>query len=142
MIQLLGGPRLLGDTSPSSLMSPIDGFMLMHPNPSASNVAEFLKPYPEAERISLAQQLISRGVDAKAISMGLNFLSASARVRSMWPTISGVLAIASAGASAYHGYRRNQSIAWALWWFLMGSVFPVVTPALALAQGFGKKKAS
>jgi hypothetical protein len=43
-------------------------------------------------------------------------------------------------ASTYHGYKRNQSIGWALWWGLMGAMFPVVTPAIGLAQGFGKRK--
>lgn len=51
-----------------------------------------------------------------------------------------VVVIASMAASVYHGYRRNQSIGWALWWGLMGSMFPVVTPAIAVAQGFGDRK--
>jgi hypothetical protein len=48
------------------------------------------------------------------------------------------LSSASLAASAYHGYRRNESIGWAIWWGLMGGAFPVITPAIALAQGFGK----
>ena len=48
-----------------------------------------------------------------------------------------LLATASMAASAYHGYRRNESIGWALWWGLMGAMFPVITPVIALAQGFG-----
>jgi len=50
----------------------------------------------------------------------------------------GVVATASMAASAYHGYKRNESIGWALWWGLMGSLFPVITPAIALGQGFGR----
>lgn len=46
----------------------------------------------------------------------------------------------SAAASAYHGYRRNQSVGWAVWWGLMGYVAPVITPAIGVAQGFGKRK--
>lgn len=46
--------------------------------------------------------------------------------------------LASVGASAYHGYRRNDSLGWGLWWAFMGGIFPVVTPAFALAQGFGE----
>ena len=56
-------------------------------------------------------------------------------------TIWGVLSVASAGASAYHGYKRNESVGWALWWGACGALFPVITPAIALAQGFGKRAA-
>ena len=49
------------------------------------------------------------------------------------------LSALSAGASAFHGYRRNRgSLGWAIAWGLLGGVFPVITPAVALAQGFGK----
>jgi hypothetical protein len=46
---------------------------------------------------------------------------------------------ASVGASAFHGYRRNNSVGWAIWWGFMGALFPIITPAIALAQGFGKR---
>jgi hypothetical protein len=49
------------------------------------------------------------------------------------------LSAGSSAASAYHGYRRNQSVGWALWWALMGGMFPLVTPAIGLAQGWGKR---
>jgi len=49
--------------------------------------------------------------------------------------------VASAGASAYHGYKRNKSVGWAIGWAVLGSLFPVIVPAIALAQGFGKRKA-
>lgn len=52
-----------------------------------------------------------------------------------------VVATASSAASAFHGYKRNGSIGWALWWGFMGGLFPVFTPAIALAQGFGKPAA-
>jgi hypothetical protein len=57
-------------------------------------------------------------------------------------TIFGVLALASMAASTYHGYRRNKSIGWALVWGVAGGLFPVVTPAIAVAQGFAKPKAA
>jgi len=47
--------------------------------------------------------------------------------------------VAAAGASAYHGYKRNNSIGWAIWWGLMGGLFPIITVPVALAQGFGKR---
>jgi hypothetical protein len=43
-------------------------------------------------------------------------------------------------ASAYHGYKRNDSVGWAIVWGGLGAIFPVLTPAIALAQGFGKSK--
>lgn len=45
---------------------------------------------------------------------------------------------ASMAASAFHGYRRNQSVGWGLWWGLMGGMFPVIVPTIALAQGYAK----
>jgi len=44
----------------------------------------------------------------------------------------------SALACAYHGYKRNDSLGWALWWFLVGGL--PITPVIALAQGFGERK--
>jgi hypothetical protein len=58
-------------------------------------------------------------------------------------TIWGLLALASAGASGYHGIKRNHgSIGWGVWWFLMGGLFPVFTPIVAIARkpGFAKPK--
>lgn len=49
------------------------------------------------------------------------------------------LSTASLALSAYHGYKRNDSVGWALWWGLMGGMFPVITPTIALAQGYGKR---
>lgn len=40
----------------------------------------------------------------------------------------------------YHGYRRNNSLWWALGWMVVGSAFPFVTIPLSVAQGFGKPK--
>lgn len=42
---------------------------------------------------------------------------------------------------AYHGYKRNNSVGWAIGWALLGGVFPFITVPLSVAQGFGKKKA-
>ena len=56
-------------------------------------------------------------------------------------TIWKLLAAASIGVSAYHGYKRNNgSIGWGIGWGLLGGMFPVITPSIAFAQGLGKKK--
>lgn len=49
-----------------------------------------------------------------------------------------IVATASMAVSAYHGYKRNNSIGWALWWGLMGSMFPIITPVIAVAEGYAK----
>ena len=51
-----------------------------------------------------------------------------------------VAAWAGVGAGAYHGYKRNNSVGWAIGWALLGGVFPIITIPLSLAQGFGKSK--
>jgi len=76
----------------------------------------------------------------KAVGMaGLGALGAyddlSPALRTFW-TLAGV---ASVGVSAYHGYKRNHgSIGWAIGWGLLGGIFPIITPAIAAAQGIGK----
>lgn len=50
------------------------------------------------------------------------------------------LSTVSMGLSAYHGYRRNDSVGWAIGWAFLGALFPVITPAIALGQGFGQSK--
>ena len=56
--------------------------------------------------------------------------------RTIWMTAS----IAGVGLGAYHGYRRNDSVGWAIGWALLGSIFPVITLPVMFAQGFGKPK--
>jgi hypothetical protein len=55
-------------------------------------------------------------------------------------TVAWEVAGAISGAmGAYHGYKRhNGSIGWAIGWSFLGGLLPVFTPAIALAQGFGK----
>lgn len=55
------------------------------------------------------------------------------------PVMAGI-SIASMALSTYHGYKRNDSVGWAIAWGLLGGLFPVITPAIALAQGFGERK--
>jgi hypothetical protein len=51
----------------------------------------------------------------------------------------GALSAASIGACAYHGYKRHRgSVPWAIGWAIMGGLFPVVSVAVAFAEGFGK----
>lgn len=43
-------------------------------------------------------------------------------------------------AMVYHGYKRNDSVLWAVLWGGLASFFPLITPAVAVAQGFGQPK--
>jgi len=136
MFQLLG----FSDPAPTGLDKEIDGFLLKAPSPSSSDVSNFLKLYSKADRPDVARLLIARGVSAATISSSMMWLSASDRYNPAG--LFGILTIVSGAASAYHGYKRNQSIGWAAWWFLMGTVFPVITPVIGVAQGFGQRRSA
>ncbi len=49
------------------------------------------------------------------------------------------LSTVSMALSAYHGYKRNNSVGWALAWGFLGAMFPVIVPTIALAEGYGEK---
>jgi hypothetical protein len=51
-----------------------------------------------------------------------------------------LLGMAAVGAAAYHGYKRNESVGWAVGWAALAGLFPVITVAIAVAEGFGKRK--
>ena len=50
------------------------------------------------------------------------------------------LTIAGGAVGIYHGYKRNDSVGWALVWGFMGSLVPIIVIPLAYAQGIGKRK--
>ncbi len=49
-----------------------------------------------------------------------------------------VASTAATAALAYHGYKRNQSVGWALVWGIFGGIVWPVTLTIAFAQGFGQ----
>lgn len=59
---------------------------------------------------------------------------------SPWVPVIAVVSTVSAVASTYHGYKRNNSVGWALVWGFLGALFPIITPTVAIAEGFGKPK--
>ncbi len=124
--------------SDAGLDAEIDGFLLKSPDPDSTAVVGFLKLYSKDRRDEVARALVSKGVRETSVSNALTWLAAADRwdMTTFW----GVATVASAAASAYHGYRRNQSIGWGIGWFLLGSIFPIITPTIAFAQGFGKRK--
>lgn len=49
-----------------------------------------------------------------------------------------IAGLAAVPALAYHGYKRNNSVGWALVWGIFGSwVWPITVP-VAFAQGYAK----
>ena len=51
-----------------------------------------------------------------------------------------VAGLAAVPTLAYHGYKRNDSVGWALVWGIFGSwVWPITVP-VAFAQGYAKLK--
>ncbi len=43
-------------------------------------------------------------------------------------------------ALTYHGYKRNDSVGWALVWGILGGIVWPITVPIAVAQGFAKPK--
>lgn len=48
-----------------------------------------------------------------------------------------VLAAAGMAVGAYHGYKRDRSVGWAIGWGFLGGMFPYFVIPIALAQGIG-----
>jgi len=56
-------------------------------------------------------------------------------IRNFW--IWTALAAGSALVSGYHGYRRHHnSTGAAVGWAVLGLFFPIITPVVALAEGY------
>ena len=50
------------------------------------------------------------------------------------------ISLLSGMLSAYHGYKRDRTAIASFGWGVLGSMFPLITPAVAVAQGFGKSR--
>lgn len=76
-----------------------------------------------AEPASWVHDVYHGGTQYKSAMLGYMSLS----------LISGVL-------SAIHGWKRDKTSIAAWGWFTLGSMFPVITPVVALSQGFAKPR--
>lgn len=56
------------------------------------------------------------------------------------PTWYRIFAAAGTVVGVYHGYKRNDSVGWAIGWGLLGGLVPEFVIPIALAQGFGERK--
>lgn len=80
-----------------------------------------------------------RGLGATKFPKMLGDITSGDPERQAVGVLFGLLSIASMAASAYHGAKRNcGSVGWGAVWGIAGAVFPVVTPAVAIGQGFAK----
>ncbi len=51
----------------------------------------------------------------------------------------GGLSLLSAGFSFYHGYKKNyDSLGYGLLWGAAGALFPIITPAVAVVDGYAE----
>jgi len=39
----------------------------------------------------------------------------------------------------YHGFKRNNSVGWAIGWGILGSIAPSITAGIAVGQGFARR---
>lgn len=54
-------------------------------------------------------------------------------------TVWWLASLASIGLSAYHGYRRSRgSVGAAVGWGILGGIFPLVVPLVAMTQGYAE----
>jgi hypothetical protein len=95
----------------------------------AQHMVEHANYYPGLEKMEQALEKQEAGLSDYTPNPGL---------REVWA----VASVLSTALSAYHGYKRNDSIGWAIVWGLLGGAFPVITPTIAYAQGFGERKGS
>lgn len=108
---------------------------------SAYDLGDFLEQYDKDTRKKIGAAIVAHGGDPRMVGRALNWAGLGEwGVTGPRAVAWGILSTASAAAATYHGYKRNESIGWALWWGFCGALFPIVTPAIALAQGFGKPK--
>ena len=116
------------------------------PSDAVREISAAMSILPSDEQKSLAEKLLALGVPAEVVRASLTSGQAKAVsvfVEPKWrkyAPLYGWLATASVAANTYHGYRRNKSLPWALWWGLMGAAFPVLSTSVAFAQGFGERK--
>lgn len=132
MINLFG----VGISPDDSARMLVDGLVAKNPNPSQNDIAAFLRLMSSDEQPIAARMLVERGVSPSTV------LAAQASIgaddRNQWKNY---LTIAAAAGAGFHGYRRNNSLGWALVWFTFGSLFPIITTVVAAAQGYGVRKA-
>ena len=107
-----------------------------------ADVVLILGQFNKHQRAQLVADLLAAGTDtAKLVEAvrDLELLDDLQRRRTI-RTVLWMFGLASGTISAFHGYRRNESIGAAIGWFFADALAPPVTLAVAAAQGFGRRK--
>lgn len=125
----------LGETPHDAAAKLVDGFLAQNPSPSDGELRAFLGLLSGEERDVAAQLLVSRGVSPTIVVAAQAAVAGATRAQ--WKNW---LTIAAAAGAGFHGYRRNNSLGWGLVWFTMGTLFPIVTTVVGLAQGYGQPR--
>jgi hypothetical protein len=82
--------------------------------------------------------LTKMGLGAISPALGLGALEPYPEPPAGLRILAWALSIAGMGLGAYHGYHRNRrSTGWAVWWGLMGGLFPIITTVVSMVQGYG-----
>lgn len=138
---VFGGLGALTEDEKNQLAKRIKDAMLV------MDVEAILEIVPtQQERQEVASRAIAIGANPSFVQQALASLERGAGLKALFKPppmpvriIWSVLATASFAASVYHGVKRhNGSIMWGIGWGFMGALFPVITPAIAFAQGFAK----
>jgi hypothetical protein len=103
-------------------------------SPKINDVVDFLRRYDRAEQQVAGNALIDLGVPSSIVDRALD-----AQQPSTWKYVAAGISTISGATAAYHGYKRNQSVGWAVAWFALGAMFPVITQVVAVAQGYGRR---
>lgn len=127
----------LGDPTPVDLQNAAAALVRSGPVSALSAKAYFLV-LPKKSWGDAGLALINAGVPSAVVYEGFRLATEATKIP--WKTIAGVATITSAALAGFHGARRNDSVGWGVWWFTMGLIFPVFTPIVGFAQGFGKRK--
>lgn len=61
-------------------------------------------------------------------------------VASTMNTVYAAASLIGATSGAYHGYKRNQSVGWAIGWFVFGGLLPFLSVPIMFAEGFAERK--
>ena len=105
------------------------------PAPSPADLTSLFQGLPRGLWSQASTDLVTAGIPGSIIRAAMY---TALKTELDW--VKGALVLLSAAASGYHGARRNGSIFWGAWWFIMGMTFPVFTPVVALAQGYSRKR--
>lgn len=128
--------------SQQDLQSIAAQYVTMNPSQRREFVANIFPGLTDDEIAEVITVIGALGGDATEARLRADSLARERRstrllkIGSVWAALGTV----SMAASAYHGYKRNQSVGWALVWGFFGAIAPVITPTIAVAQGFGKRK--